>query len=56
MGFANQMEVVKALNAEKYFTRPYTSDYNGTVENRIGQIRRFIFKKTNLNTVINEQV
>ena len=45
MGFANHMEVAKALNAENYFTRPYTSQDKGAVESRIGQIRRFIFKK-----------
>ena len=56
MGFANHMEVAKALNAETYFTRPYTSQDKGTVENRIGQIRRFIFKKTDLSNVTDEQV
>jgi IS30 family transposase len=56
MGFANHMEVAKALKAETYFTRPYTSQDKGTVENRIGQIRRFIFKKTDLSTVTDELV
>ncbi len=56
MGFAKHMEVAKALNAETYFTRPYTSQDKGTVENRIGQIRRFIFKKTDLSTVTDELV
>lgn len=56
LGFANHMEVAKALNAETYFTRPYTSQDKGTVENRIGQIRRFISKKTDLSTVTDEQV
>lgn len=56
LGFANHMEVAKALNAETYFTRPYTSQDKGTVENRIGQIRRFISKKTELSTVTDEQV
>ena len=32
------------LGLETYFTRPYTSQDNGTVENRIGQIRRFFQK------------
>jgi IS30 family transposase len=56
LGFANHMEVAKALNAETYFTKPYTSQDKGTVENRIGQIRRFISKKTDLSTVTDEQV
>jgi IS30 family transposase len=56
MGFANHMEVAKSLNAETYFTRPYTSQDKGTVENRIGQIRRFIFKKTDLSPVTDELV
>ena len=56
LGFANHMEVAKALNAETYFTRPYTSQDKGTVENRIGQIRRFISKKTDLSNVTDEQV
>jgi IS30 family transposase len=34
-----------ALGLETYFTRPYTSQDKGTVENRIGQIRRFFPKK-----------
>jgi IS30 family transposase len=37
LGFANHMEVVRALNAETYFTRPYTSQDKVTVEKRIGQ-------------------
>ena len=48
LGFANHMEVAKILNAETYYTRPYTSQDKGTVENRIGQIRRFISKNTTL--------
>ncbi len=37
-------------------TRPYTSQDKGTVENRIGQIRRFFPKKTDLNLVTDGQV
>ena len=47
-GFANHMEVAKALNVTTFFTRPYTSQDEGTVENRIGQIRRFFPKKPKL--------
>lgn len=56
MGFANHLMVSKALNADTFVTRTYNSQDKGTVENRKGQIRRFIFKNTDLNTVIVEQV
>ena len=55
-GFANHMEVARALNVTTYFTRPYTSQDKGTVENRIGQIRRFFPKKTEISTITNGQV
>jgi IS30 family transposase len=56
LGFANHREVAEALNVDTYFTRPYTSQDKGTVENRIGQLRRFFPKKTDLSTVTNKQV
>ena len=34
-GFADHMMVAKALNADTYFTRPYTSHDKGTVEYRM---------------------
>lgn len=55
-GFADHMSVAKALNADTYFTRPYTSQDKGTVENRIGQLRRFFPKKTDLSMVTSDQV
>lgn len=55
-GFADHMDVAKKLNVKTYFTRPYTSQDKGTVENRIGQLRRFFPKKTDLSIVTNEQV
>ena len=55
-GFAGHKDVAKALQAETYFTRPYTSQDKGTVENRIGQIRRFFPKKTDLSNVTNEEI
>lgn len=33
--FADHMTVADALNINTYFTRPYTSEDQGTVENRI---------------------
>lgn len=46
LAFAAHEKIAKALNLKTYFTRPYTSQDKGTVENRIGQIRRFIPKGT----------
>jgi len=56
LGFANHREVAEALNVDTYFTRPYTSQDKGTVENRIGQIRRFFPKKTDLSMVTVNQI
>lgn len=39
------------LKADTYFTRPYTSQDKGSIENRIGVIRRFLPKKTDLSLV-----
>lgn len=50
-GFAEHMDIAKKLGVTTYFTRPYTSQDKGTVENRIGQIRRFFPKKTDLQLV-----
>lgn len=55
-GFAGHRDVAEALQADTYFTRPYTSQDKGTVENRIGQIRRFFPKKTDLSKVTNEEI
>lgn len=55
-GFADHIKVAKDLNVKTYFTRPYTSQDKGTIENRIGQLRRFFPKKTDLSIVTTEQV
>lgn len=49
--FAYHREIGKDVNAKTYFTRPYTSQDKGTVENRIGVIRSFFPKKTDLRKV-----
>jgi IS30 family transposase len=46
--------VSEKLNVDAYFTRPYTSQDKRTVENRIGVVRRFFPKKTDL-ALINDQ-
>jgi IS30 family transposase len=53
--FALHKEVTEKTKANAFFTRPYTSQDKGTVENRIGVVRRFLPKKTDLREVdINE--
>jgi IS30 family transposase len=49
--FALHQEIGKMLNCKTYFTRPYTSQDKGTIENRNGVIRLFFPKKTNFNKI-----
>ena len=49
--FAHHHRIASDLNVKTYFTRPYTSQDKGTVENRIGVIRRFFPKKTDLRGI-----
>lgn len=51
LAFADHQEIAKILNVKTYFTRPYTSQDKGTVENRIGVIRRFFPKGTDISKV-----
>jgi IS30 family transposase len=43
--------IARKLNVKTYFTRPYTSQDKGTIENRNGIIRMFFPKKTDFNSV-----
>jgi IS30 family transposase len=43
--FAYHYKIANDLKVKTYFTRPDTSQDKGTVENRIGVIRRFFPKK-----------
>ena len=54
--FAFHHKIAKDLKVKTYFTRPYTSQDKGTVENRIGVIRRFFPKKTDLREVSNKRI
>lgn len=54
--FANHQSLGETLNAPVYFTRPYTSQDKGTVENRIGVIRRFFPKGTDLRAISEERI
>lgn len=56
MGFAAHGIVAQKLGVKTYFTRPYTSQDKGTVENRIGQLRRFFPKMVDLRTISNREI
>jgi IS30 family transposase len=49
--FAGHYKITEEHGVKTFFTRPYTSQDKGTVENRIGLIRRFLPKKTDLNLI-----
>lgn len=54
--FANHQKIAAQLDADTYFTRPYTSQDKGTVENRIWVIRRFFPKGTDLRKISEERI
>ena len=54
--FSRHERVSKLLQCDTYFTRPYTSQDKGTVENRIGVIRRFFPKQTDFSKITDKQV
>lgn len=54
--FAGHKAIALEQGVKTYFTRPYTSQDKGTVENRIGLIRRFLPKKTDLNLVSSKRI
>ena len=54
--FAYHHKIAEVLKVKTYFTRPYTSQDKGTVENRIGVIRRFFPKKTDLRKVTTKRI
>ena len=49
--FGLHHEIAKELNINTFFTRPYTSQDKGSIENRNGVIRRFYPKKTDFKEV-----
>lgn len=49
--FSQHEKIAAALNINTYFTRPYTSQDKGTIENRNGVIRRFFPKKSDFNNI-----
>lgn len=56
LAFSCHNEIAEEFSIKTYFTRPYTSQDKGTVENRIGVLRRFFPKKTNLTFVSGQMV
>jgi IS30 family transposase len=56
MAFTKHQKINEALGTKSFFTHPYTSQDKGTVENRIGVIRRFFPKKTDFTKVTTRQV
>jgi len=54
--FAKHQKIAKQLEADTYFTRPYTSQDKGTVENRIWVLRRFFPKGTDLRKVSKQRI
>jgi len=54
--FMLHSEIGRELRAATYFTRTYCSQDKGSVENRIGILRRFLPKKTDLSTVTSAEL
>lgn len=54
--FSMHEEIAKELSLDTYFTKPYTSQDKGTIENRNGIIRIFYPKKTDFNTISKAQI
>jgi len=49
--FSLHKEIAEKLNIKTFFTRPYTSQDKGSIENRNGVIRRFYPKKTDFELI-----
>jgi IS30 family transposase len=56
MEFAEHQDIAETFSVKTYFTTPYTSQEKGTVENRIGVIRRFFPKKTDLREISEKRI
>lgn len=54
--FSQHEKIATALKISTYFTRPYTSQDKGTIENRNGVIRRFFPKKTDFNNIDTDEI
>jgi IS30 family transposase len=54
--FSQHEKIAQILKAKTYFTRPYTSQDKGTIENRNGVIRLFYPKKTDFNLISKKEI
>ena len=54
--FTGHNQIANKFNIKTYFNSPYTSQEKGTVDNRIGVIRRFFPKKTDLRNVTKQRI
>ena len=54
--FCLHEQIAKKLCIETFFTRPYTSQDKGSIENRNGVIRRFYPKKTSFENISVEEI
>jgi IS30 family transposase len=54
--FSQHEKIANVLNVKTYFTRPYTSQDKGTIENRNGVIRQFFPKKTDFNLIEKKEI
>jgi IS30 family transposase len=56
ISFRYHYRVNELLSIQSYFTHPFSSQEKGSVENRIGVLRRFFPKKTDFTKVTKEHV
>lgn len=54
--FSKHQDIADKHGVKTFFTRPYTSQDKGTVENRIGVIRRWLPKGTDLREVSDKEI
>lgn len=54
--FSLHEEIAQIMNLKTFFTRPYTSQDKGTIENRNGVIRMFFPKKTDFRFIPNDEI
>ena len=54
--FCQHEKIALALKLKTFFTRPYTSQDKGGIENRNGVIRLFFPKGTDFNIIENKEI
>jgi IS30 family transposase len=56
LAFSAHTMVNSSLNTKSFFTHPYTSQEKGSVENRIGLLRRFFPKQTDFDQISHQYI